>query len=659
MTHPQIVKLLDIVKRGNAEEIESARDAVCSELLPELLAAYWQLSTWDDKAGLMQLFSDHLTSGGEDVMRDFLTAPTAALNDEYYTSGKIVALCQLAGTFEFYERLWYDRRLCAAVIERALTGETPTPALVDALDKPKPAAARPEPQTRRTRTPLRESTAGFLRRLRDNETAFIIVNTIFWIGLAVLLLSDPLRLAVGGSLLALALGIYMLYAGFSPKVTKGMAQPGFVRLLAASLGLGATVFAVAMLIHALSGGVESRTPLPRWTITEALTRAFASRVDGSSIIVIGFGFVLPVLLSVVVDRRWTRREQAQQQAARQTGEVFAIPPMLRSPTLFVMFASAAISLFMLIAALNGPQTGVTMAAGVGIPLLFLPLIVGGLIFLLHNTGMAVVTSDGVMLRRAGRGRFLRYDDIVALTSQARLFAPGIAIRGRERVLRIPRTLENLPRFYTLLLQRVAPSVRDAALGKTAPATLAASTTDGGPVYAFAMSRRMWALYIGGVVLFILFYLGVGLSGIWSGLARGEIPPFNTVWVRNSLIFFGMISLLFLPATIFVLHSLFTKYGPFKMERPIAWEFHRDRIRYRFPRGAWQERSAGALQSVTLNPLSVRVRGGRGIETQVTLYALVLEFTNDTPLIIDQERAVQFRQTPEQLHALLTGWYRVK
>ncbi len=391
----------------------------------------------------------------------------------------------------------------------------------------------------------------------------------------------------------------------------------------------------------------------------------ASRIDWSSILVIGVGFVLPILLSAVIDRRWTARERAlrehaQQQAARQAGEVFAIPPLLRSPTLFSMFALSAVSLFMLIAALNGPQTGVTMEAGVGLCLLFAPLVIGGLIFLLHNTGMVIVTAEGVTIRRSGRARFLRYDDIVAVTSQSRIFAPGIVIRGRERVLHIPRTLEKLPRLYALLLQRISPAVRDAALGETAPAATATapavSTADGGPVYAFAISRRVWALYIAGTMLLALIYLGLGLMGIWSGLARGVVPPFNTLWVRNSLIFFLMIGVFFVPALIIVIRGLTTRYGPFKMEQPVAWEFYRGHIRYRLPRSDWQERSARDLQRVTLRPRTATARGGRGIEQQVTLYMLVLEFTSANPLVIDQERAVQFGQTPEQLHAMIGELY---
>ncbi|MBN2003303.1 MAG: hypothetical protein JXA21_08100, partial [Anaerolineae bacterium] len=131
--------------------------------------------------------------------------------------------------------------------------------------------------------------------------------------------------------------------------------------------------------------------------------------------------------------------------------------------------------------------------------------------------------------------------------------------------------------------------------------------------------------------------------------------------RNALIFFAMISVFFVPALIISIRSLWTRYGPYRMERPVAWEFYGDRIRYRFPRGEWAERPAHALQSLTLQPLPVSVRGGRGIETTVMLYNLVLEFAGDTgnsalTLVIDHARAVQFGQTPERLHPMLAYLY---
>ncbi|HNT75295.1 MAG TPA: hypothetical protein PKH77_09770 [Anaerolineae bacterium] len=145
----QLPQLLAIVKRGDAAEIEGARDLVRPELLPGLLDAYWTLNTWEDKAGLMQLFSDYMAPQGRAVMLDFLTAPTTALNEEYFISGKIVALCQLAGTFELYERCWYNRPLCLAVIERVLAGATPNRALLDELDPQSAPAATTSPKSQK------------------------------------------------------------------------------------------------------------------------------------------------------------------------------------------------------------------------------------------------------------------------------------------------------------------------------------------------------------------------------------------------------------------------------------------------------------------------------------------------------------------------------
>jgi hypothetical protein len=644
-----------------------------------------------------------------------------------------------------------------------------------------------------------------LRRLFRNQAVFIIVNTAFWLGLAALLLTDPLRLVVGGSLMALALGGYLLYAGLFPKITRGMAQPDLARMLSIIFGLTATVFALLMLFHTFSGGASTRQQIVRdklataargytwldlsgmglreippevWDLThltqldlsdnrlevlppeiarlanlerlyldgnrlealppeigqlshlewldldgnrlmtlppefarlQSLThlqiqynrwetfpgvilelpnlellflagnrlgelpqsitqraetgelnlwyKPDASRVDWTSISVIGFTFVLPVLMSWGVDRWWTRREFEQRQAARQTGEIFAIPPMMRSPTLFVIFALSAVSLFMLIAALNGPQTGVTMEAGVGLCLLFSPLIVGGLIFLLHNTGMVVLTAEGVTLHRPLRRKSVRYAEIVAVTSQSRVFAPGILIRGQERTLRISRMLENLPRLYTLLLQRVSPAVRDAALGKTLTTSVAPAADDD-PVYAFAIHRRAWTLYIVGTVLFVVIYLGIGLMGLWIGLARGDVPPFTARWARDTAITFLLVSTFFLPALIFIVRSIFTEYGPFETKQPGALELYQDKIRYRFPRSLWHEYPARDLRRVTLQslPFTVRTRAaGAIIEQQMTRYMLFLEFADDVRLVIDQERAVQFGQTPERLYAMLTQLY---
>ena len=625
-----------------------------------------------------------------------------------------------------------------------------------------------------------------LRQLFQNRTVFTIVSTILGVGLAALLLTDPLRLAVGGSLLVLVIGGYLLYAAFFPKITRGMAQPGLARWLAAIFGLAGVLFALAMLVHVFRGGVPTRQQAQRQIAQERIARAAqgyttwldlsdlelrevppdvwdldhligldlsrnrleslspeienladlehlalghnrletlppemarlqqlthlelehnrltefpnvilelsnlewlflsgnqmgdlppsitqraeagtlklsykpnASRFDWASAWVIFFTFVLPLVSSLGVNRWWTARERAQQQAARQEGTVFPIPPLFRSPTLFAVFGLSVVSLLMLASGINESRTNVTLETGVGLTLLFAPLILGGLLFVLRNTGLVVLTAEGVELRRPGRRHFLHYSDITALQSRANPFTAALLIHSAGRALRIPRTVENLPRLYELLLSRVAPAVRDAALGRTAVSN-AAATTDG-LVYTLGVRRRVWALYIAGTVLFVLLYLGLGLMGLWIGLAQGDAPPFTGEWLLPTVIFFLMISVFFLPALIFVIRSLLTRYGPFKIEQPVAWEFYRDKIRYRFPRSGWYERPARDLERVTLEPLPFRARaryGGALVLQRVMRYIVVLEFTGDTRLVIGQERAAQFGESLERLRATIRELY---
>ncbi|MBN1872603.1 MAG: leucine-rich repeat domain-containing protein [Anaerolineae bacterium] len=457
------------------------------------------------------------------------------------------------------------------------------------------------------------SMRNFLHRLFHNKTVFTIANIIFWLGLGSLLLTDPFRLAVGGSLLTLVTGSYLLYTGLSPKIANGMAQPSLSRTLAVIFGLVATVVAILVLINTLSNGIPTRrravrekltaaargytlldlrdlglreippevwklehlisldvsdnrlkalppeiarltnletlrldgnrleslppeigqlthlkwldlddnrlTTLPpefahlqslthlqiqynRWTafpnvilelpnleqlflagnrlgelplpITQRAEagaldlwyKPYASRLDWATISVIGFTFVLPVILSWGLDRWWARREYAQRQAAQQGNEVFMISPLFRGETLFVVCTLSAISLFVFIVALNGPQTGITMNAGVGIPLLFAPLIVGGLIFALRHSGMVILSAESVTLQRMGREQRVRYNDVVALRSRSNPLIAALLIRGEGRTLRIPRMVENLPRLTDIVFARVPPAVRDAALEKT-------------------------------------------------------------------------------------------------------------------------------------------------------------------------------------------------
>lgn len=463
--HPDVAALLAIVRRGDAVEIEAARDLVRPELLPELLAAYWRLSTWDERAGLMQLFMDYPTVGGDAVMRHFLTAPTTELNDEYFTSGKIAALCQLAGTFAFYERLWYDRALCSAVIARVLAGEapssvlveTPSPALVDELDRgrgstaagPRTALAS-RSQGRRGGNALDRLLAPLSQKQRNAlSVVFLVVYAAVGAALLAFILANPVRVLAVAAVLGVGLGGYLLYGAWAPDLTRG--QPPALRWLLVACGLVALGMGgwSASTLLGEDLGAAWRPGRPRLAIPA---------VDWPSVAVIAMGLGLPLALTWAVGRWWARRERAWRRDAQQEGEVFAIAPLIRSGLLFGAFGMVAFAAFAAIAGLNGARTGFRLADSLVVAGLFGAIGVGLLLWARQTSGLVVLNDVGVALRRlGGRWRFVSYEEIAAVRPMAFGVPPVMVVAGR-RALRIPRTVDDLPRLYGLLMQR-APALR--------------------------------------------------------------------------------------------------------------------------------------------------------------------------------------------------------
>ncbi|MDX9954727.1 MAG: hypothetical protein RBT75_11555 [Anaerolineae bacterium] len=440
MMHPQVQALLATVKRGEAEEIEAARDSVRPELLPGLLEAYWPLPSWDDKAGLMQLFSDHLSTGGEKVMLDFLTAPTTELNDEYYTSGKIVALCQLAGTFEFYERLWYNRPLCAAIIQRTLSGERPSLAMVTALDQPKLQSGASKSQ----RKPLLARLPAWQQNIL--AVVFVILYGAAAFGLLYFLLSNSTRMLVSATILGLGAGGYLLYGAMAPKVTQG--ESAALRWLLALCGLFALGLASWAGFTLFSGGLADEMRLLRRGADFGLP-------DWASIFVILTLFVLPLLLTWGMIRWWEHRGRALQKVAQQEGEVFVIQPLNRWGVLLSAFGMLAIGVFLFIL---GRVDDRSLLELLFVPGMFVAMGVGMLAFFRHSTGLVLLSPEKVAVRRLwARERAMRYDVIESIHPMVFGVPPNMVLRGGGRKLRLPRTVHNLPRVYALLLER-APAL---------------------------------------------------------------------------------------------------------------------------------------------------------------------------------------------------------
>lgn len=637
----------------------------------------------------------------------------------------------------------------------------------------------------------------WFKKLLDNETVFIILNTAFWLGLGYLLLSSPVRLIVGGGLLAIGIGGYVIYALAIADMAKGTAQPGLLRGWGISLGTITLVAGVFMLIYFFTGAVPTQRQIMQQRLEEArqgdsvlylsdmglreipeevwglshltalyldgnrlrvlppeiarlenLQRLYLSynrleslppdigalgllewldldgnrlqslppemarlqhlshlklqynrfaafpavvlelpnlellflsgnrmgdlppvileraaqgdlnlwyqpralRVDWASVSVIVLCFILPAGASWFVNRWWAAREQRQQQAASQEGLVYPIPSLFRQPALFVILTLAAVSTFVAIASYSG---GMTKEAGWGIPLLFSPLMLGALALLLYNTGVVLLKNDGVAIRRCGAEHFLPWNAITAVRSRF-----GLRIEAANQVLRIPGTVQHLAALYAALLERISPTARQASLARSARTSDSGREPDGG-VLRFCVSRRVWGLYIAGTLLFTAVYLGIGLMGLWIALARGDVPPFTWLWLRDTLIVFVIVSALFLPVLIWILRSFFTAYGPFQIRQPVALELFPQSLRYRFPLRPWQVRSVDELQRVWVESVPVEVRArteGAILSQEVVHVMLLLEFGDSTRLVVGQERATQLNTSVEQLRELFKRMY---
>ncbi len=119
MTNRRVQHFIRLIQRDDPYEIESARDDVTKNDVGPLVEAYWTLTTWDEKAGLIQLIQDYLDPRTHDVMLDFLKAPPDA-NGDYFEVTKAIALCHLDGDFAAFDRYYKDRDLLAATAERYL-----------------------------------------------------------------------------------------------------------------------------------------------------------------------------------------------------------------------------------------------------------------------------------------------------------------------------------------------------------------------------------------------------------------------------------------------------------------------------------------------------------------------------------------------------------
>ena len=114
-----IDRLLQVVKRGDPEQIEAARDDVTRTDLGALAAAYQALETWAQKCHLINLVQDTLDPRTREIMRDVLRAPDDGDGD-YVELTKAIAVCHLEGDLARFMTYYEDRQLLAQTVRRYL-----------------------------------------------------------------------------------------------------------------------------------------------------------------------------------------------------------------------------------------------------------------------------------------------------------------------------------------------------------------------------------------------------------------------------------------------------------------------------------------------------------------------------------------------------------
>jgi len=437
------------------------------------------------------------------------------------------------------------------------------------------------------------------------------------------------QMLILGGLLIVVMGAFLaLYSAFGR--FDNLPNGGLTRGLSIGFGLLMLAGGVGSWIWALNGGPVPPFP-PRVEFGEIYIGDFAPLITiGILALASGLGYLV---------NRWLARLEARRRSRSvEEGAVFAIPPMARGPLMMVMVLLVPMMLFLVLSALNGANTGVTPSMGFGVPLILSPILIFALYMLRHNSGHVVLTQDSVSLRRLGRERRIRYEEILAIKDFAFALPPDLVLRGRGKRLRVPRSVENFPQLYQIIQQR-----RNVQRPTEAPRF----------PYRLAVAKGAWVFAIVVLVVAGVFYLGLGLYPAWDALLKGHGLPLAPEVARSTTILFSIMSAVFIPAIVLFI------VGSFKLKQPSAFVFTEDEIRFRFPFQGWRAREAGELKSVYLDPahrtVSARYEGA-AVSVEMTHYTLVLRFEDGLELWIDLDRALQFGSSPERLHGVLSRLY---
>jgi ankyrin repeat protein len=133
-------ELRQMIESGDGEQIEAARDLITPEVVPTLVAWYWNAPDWGQKRAIVELLQDQSDSDLRGLMLDFLRVPLEP-GDEQTELAQAIALTFIDEKYDRFSEYYNNRDLLArdvlSVLQaNGLQAETPQP---EPVQPPRPA----------------------------------------------------------------------------------------------------------------------------------------------------------------------------------------------------------------------------------------------------------------------------------------------------------------------------------------------------------------------------------------------------------------------------------------------------------------------------------------------------------------------------------------
>jgi len=344
-------------------------------------------------------------------------------------------------------------------------------------------------------------------------------------------------------------------------------------------------------------------------------------------------FIISIIISLfmglaIIDRMIKKYETSLQQKYRQKGKIYSVQAFARKWIIFAILLILSIDIFLFVCSLN-PRSGISLQAGIGVPLILMPFLLICIYLFLQNIGFVVLSKDSIILHRLWYIKQIPLREITNIKEYAFGLNPKLIIKFSKSSFKIPSNIENYFELYFILLENYF-------IEKIPEFP-----------YNLKISSKSYWFTLVGIMILLIFYMGIGFLGFWIPFFAGGKFHFLAF-----LIIFLLTSFLFIPAIILFIS------GSIKRKQPCKLILKSDSIQFLFPfnRNIY-EKQVNELKGIFLNHRS-NLMSFKGFNFTTYDYELVLNFKPDQKIVIDQERARQFGFSIVYLYWLLLKLYKI-